>query len=33
MKALFLSLLSFAGVAVCWNNGQGRTPPMGWTAT
>ena len=32
MKALFLSLVTFAGVALCWNNGQGRTPPMGWTA-
>jgi len=32
MKAFFLSLLSFTGVVLCWNNGQGRTPPMGWRA-
>lgn len=32
MKSLVL-LLSTFGFAVCWNNGQGRTPPMGWTAT
>jgi len=32
MKALFLSILSFAGVALAWNNGQGRVPAMGWTA-
>ena len=31
MKAT-LFVLSFAGLASCWNNGQGRVPPMGWTA-
>ena len=32
MKAIFLSLLAFTGGVLCWNNGQGRTPPMGWRA-
>ena len=32
MKTIFLSLLAFAGVALGWNNGQGRRPPMGWRA-